>query len=208
MGAWLHYGKPVVSALWGLTRPKEPVDLGAPFVITKLRELNPKTLGELAGWLAAHTKWVSDPVWGLWDAFPQAENIEWQLNHGDGILRDDCDGLAYFSALAVRPFCDNVPDNYIVTVIYDPTEVPIQGSAHVLNLFRYQGEWRMFSNAELDTKAWETPCAALYDNSYYHSWCEGAVLQQVEVRNSDLELLATGLADCACLFGCDLMHGG
>ncbi|NLG50786.1 MAG: hypothetical protein GX552_11805 [Chloroflexi bacterium] len=207
IGAWLHYGKPILSALWGLTKRSDPVDLGAPFVFTKIRQLNPQTLRELADWLAEHTEWVSDPLWGLWDAFPTAGHIEWQLNHGDGVFRDDCDGLAYLSALAVRPFCDSVPDNYIVTVVYDPTEVPVQGSAHVLNVFRHQGEWRVFSNATLDMRAWDTPCAALYDNSYYHAWCEGARLLQVEVRNAELELLATGLWPSSRLFNCDLGLG-
>ena len=204
IATWLRYGKPALSKVAALIRAEDPVDLSAPFVFSQIRELSPSSLEALARWLAEHTEWVSDPLWGLLDFFPSAGNIAWQLNHGDGIFRDDCDGLAYLTALAVRPFCDEAKQNYIVTVIYDPTEVPIKGSAHVLNLFRYQGRWRIISNAALESKAWETPCAALYDNSYYHQWCRGAELQYIEVRSAELKLLAAGLKDCSALFGCDL----
>jgi len=138
------------------------------------------------------------------DYFPSAQNIEWQFNHGDGVFRDDCDGLAYASALAVGWFCTPAQDNYLVTVVYDPTEVPIEGSAHVLNLFRHDGEWRLFSNCNLEPAGWPTPCAALYDNSYYKSWCKGAELRYVEVRTPALRLIAAGLDQSEHLFGCSL----
>jgi hypothetical protein len=204
MDTWLHYGKPALSEVSALLRLRDPVDLDSPFVFTKIREQNPATLDALAAWLAEHTEWLSDPLGGLLDFFPTAENIEWQFNHSPGIFRDDCDGLAYLTALCVRPFCDDPAKDYLATVVYDPTEVPVEGSAHVLNLFRHQGSWRVFSNAELDAQAWETPCAALYDNSYYHCWCHGARLRHIEVRDANLGLLAAGLGSCSALFGCNL----
>lgn len=204
IATWLRYGKPALSRVAALVRAKDPVDLAALFVFSKIRECNPSSLEELAQWLAEHTEWISDPLWGLVDFFPSMGNMEWQLNHGDGVFRNDCDGLAYLTALAVRPFCDSAKENFLVTVIYDPTEVPVRGSAHVLNLFRYQGLWRIASNAALDPKAWETPCVALYDNSYYHQWCRGARLQYIEVRSAELKLLAAGLKGCSALFGCNL----
>jgi hypothetical protein len=208
IGGWLRYGKPLISGISGWLRPKDPVDLNAPLVFSRLRALNPASLGELADWLADHGEWVGDPVGGLLDYFPSAENIEWQLNHGDGVFRDDCDGLAYYTALAVGPFCASPAENYIVTVVYDPSEVPVQGSAHVLHLFRHDGSWRVFSNARLESKGWDTPCEALYDNSYYHGWCRGAELQYVEVRNRALERVAAGLEGCGHLLGCSLEGRG
>ncbi len=204
LDTWLRYGKPVLSEVSALIRARDPVDLAAPFVFSRLRELNPSSLEKLAQWLTAHTEWVSDPLRGLLDFFPTAENIEWQLNHGDGLFRDDCDGLAYLTALSVRPFCDDATQDYLATVVYDPTVVPIEGSAHVLNLFKHQGRWRLFSNAALDPKAWDTPCTALYDNSYYRGWCQGARLKHIEVRSAELKLLAAGLQSCSTLFACDL----
>jgi hypothetical protein len=200
----LRYGKPVVSGISGWFGAKDPLPLNAPFVFSKIQQLNPATLDALADWLADHAEWVGDPVGGLLDYFPSPENIEWQFNHRDGILRDDCDGLAYASALAVRPLCAPATEDYLVTVVFDPTEVPVQGSAHVLNLFRHAGQWRLFSNCELESPAWATPCAALYENSYYRSWCRGAELQQIEVRTPTLQLVAAGLAQAERLFGCSL----
>lgn len=206
IAAWLRYGKPVLSKVIALIKAREPVDLKAPFAFSKICERNPSDLEGLAQWLVEHTEWISDPLWGLLDFFPSAEHIEWQLDHGDGIFRDDCDGLAYLTALAVRPFCDDATENFLVTVIYDPLEVPVRGSAHVLNLFKHRGQWRIASNALLDSKAWETPCSALYDNGYYHQWCRGAELQYIEVRDAQLRLLASGLKEGSALFGCDLSH--
>jgi hypothetical protein len=204
LGAWLRYGKPVLSDISGWLGPKDALVPGAPFVFGRIQERNPATLDELADWLADHSEWTSDPVGGLVDYFPTAENIEWQFNHRDGIFRDDCDGLAYASALAVRPFCTRPEDDYLATVIYDPTEVPVQGSAHVLNLFHHASGWRVFSNCELDSPVWATPRAALYENSYYRGWCRGAELQYIEVRSPELRLLAAGLQQARRLWDCAL----
>lgn len=204
LGAWLRYGKPVVSGISGWLGAKDPVDVSVPFVFSKIRQLNPATLDDLASWLADHAEWSSDPVGGLLDYFPTAGNIEWQFNHRDGIFRDDCDGLAYASALAVQPFCAPAQADYLVTVVYDPTQVPVQGSAHVLNLFRHAEQWRLFSNCELEPTEWATPGAALYENSYYQGWCRNTELQYIEVRTVGLEVVAAGLAQAESLFGCSL----
>jgi hypothetical protein len=204
---WFRYGKPLASALVNLWRPREPVNLALPFVFSKIRVLQPQTLAELADWLAQHTGWTSDPLGGALDIWPKAGNIEWQLNH-KGRFEDDCDGLAYLTAWAVRPLCDDPNQDYIVTVMYDPRQVALDHWGHVLNLFRHQGEWRLFSNAELDPRAWPTPCAALYDNSYYHSYWDGQAQPPryvyVEVRSPELTLLAAGLEACSALWGCNL----
>jgi len=57
LGAWLRLGKPVVSGISGWFAHKEPVDVNAPFVFSKLRQLNPPTLEALDDWLADHTEW-------------------------------------------------------------------------------------------------------------------------------------------------------
>lgn len=204
LGAWLRFGKPVVSGISGWLGARDPLDPSAAFVFSKIQQLNPASLDGLADWLADHTEWTSDPIGGLLDYFPSAQNIEWQFNHRDGIFRDDCDGLAYASALAVQPFCTPISENYLVTVVYDPTEVPVQGSAHVLNLFRQAGQWRLFSNCELEPRGWATPRAALYENSYYRGWCGNAELRYIEVRTPALRVLAAGLQQAERLFGCAL----
>ena len=204
LAGWLRYGKPRFSRLANLFRPKDAVDFEAPFLFSALQEQSPSTLEELADWLGEHTEWVGDPLRGLVDSFPTVKNIEWQLNHGDGVFRNDCDGLALVTALAVRLFCQDPRRNWLVTVVYDPRRVALEASAHVVNLFWHDGKWRIFSNAFLDEEAWDTPCAALYGNSHHRSCCNGVELQYLEVRGPTLEFVAGGLEGSSTLFGCDL----
>jgi len=135
-------------------------------------------------WLPTAVRWKLEPLGGLFDTFPSLGHIEWQLQTR-GRFEDDCDGLAYFSANCVLPFCDDPADCYVVTVVIDPFEVGLLYAAHVLCIFRSGGFWRVISNDELYPQRWDSFEEALQQNGY----CQGHRLLLVEIRDRHLRYL-------------------
>jgi hypothetical protein len=85
---------------------------------------------------------VADPLGGVVDSFPSLGNAAFQLLN-TGKFRDDCDGLAYFSAANVEPFCDRPEDRYLVTELLNPFEAGWADAAHVMLFLRQGGQWRV-----------------------------------------------------------------
>jgi len=125
------------------------------------------TLDEYAGWLREHAEWVADPLGGVIDSFPSLGHAAFQLL-STGKFQDDCDGLAYFSAANVEPFCDRPEERYLVTVLLNPFDRDIgwANAAHVMLFFKQGGQWRVISNQYLYTPAWDTFLDALQHNDY------------------------------------------
>ncbi|MBS1252646.1 MAG: hypothetical protein MAG451_01687 [Anaerolineales bacterium] len=155
--AWLRWGKPVRSKVAGWFQPKVAFEVGdiAAF----------DSLSAFAGWLEQHTNWRADPVRGLFDLYPSLGHLFWQLEN-DGIVEDDCDGLSYFSAACVAPYCDSPADRYLVDIVLDPFEIEVSRSAHSICIFRRDAKWRVISNGVLDAGEWDTFDAAVRGNSY------------------------------------------
>jgi hypothetical protein len=123
------------------------------------------SLDEYAEWLKDHVEWVADPLGGVVDSFPSLGNAAFQLL-STGKFRDDCDGLAYFSAANVEPFCDRPEDRYLVTVLLNPFDIGWADAAHVMLFFKREGKWRVISNQVLYAPAWDTFLDALQHNDY------------------------------------------
>jgi hypothetical protein len=123
------------------------------------------SLDEYAEWLKDHVEWVADPLGGVIDSFPSLGNAAFQLL-SSGKFRDDCDGLAYFSAANVEPFCDRPEDRYLVTVLLNPFDIGWADAAHVMLFFKRAGKWRVISNQYLYAPAWDTFLDALQHNAY------------------------------------------
>lgn len=126
------------------------------------------SLEEYAGWLREHAEWVADPLGGVIDSFPSLGNAAFQLL-STGKFTDDCDGLAYFSAANIEPFCDRPEDRYLVTVLLNPFDIGWADSAHVMLFFKRDGKWRIISNQYLYEPTWDTFLDALQDNPYVAS---------------------------------------
>lgn len=126
------------------------------------------SLEEYAGWLREHAEWVADPLGGVIDSFPSLGNAAFQLL-STGKFTDDCDGLAYFSAANIEPFCDRPEDRYLVTVLLNPFDIGWADSAHVMLFFKREGKWRIISNQYLYEPTWDTFLDALQDNPYVAS---------------------------------------
>lgn len=154
--AWLRWGKPVRSKVAGLFQPKVDFDVA---------DVQFDSLSEFADWLKEHTEWRSDPVRGLFDLYPSLGHLFWQLEH-NGVVQDDCDGLSYFSAACVAPYCDSPRDRYLVDIVLDPFEIELARSAHNICVFRRHGKWRVISNGMLDAGKWPTLDEAVRGNSY------------------------------------------
>lgn len=167
---WLRWGKMALSSLADRFRPHLPWQ-GHTFA----------SLEEYGRWLPGAVRWKQEPLGGIFDTFPSLEHIEWQLQTR-GRFEDDCDGLAYFSAQNVLPFCDNPADCHVVTVIINPFEVGVMYAAHVLCIFRSGGFWRVISNDELYPQRWDSFEQALQENGY----CRGHALLHVEIRDAHL----------------------
>ena len=154
---WLRWGKPVRSKIAGLFQPKADVDVAD--IITF------DSLSDFAGWLQQHTRWRSDPLRGLLDLYPSLGYLFWQLKNKD-VVEDDCDGLSYFSAACVAPFCDSPDDRYLVDLVLDPFQIELTRSAHNICVFRRHGRWRVISNGMLEAGEWDTFDQAVRQNSY------------------------------------------
>ena len=153
-------------AIW-MTRFKRPFSRA----VMRLRPSLPwqplefASLEEYAQWLPQHVRWVPDPLGGVIDFFPSLGYMAWQL-FTKGEFEDDCDGLAFFSAAHVEPFCDRPEDRYLVTVLINPYEMGLANAAHVMLFFKREGKWRIISNQLLYEQRWETFLEALTGNPY------------------------------------------
>lgn len=154
LALWMVWLKRPFSRLANLTRPQ-----------VEWQPLRFASLEEYADWLRDHAEWVSDPLGGVFDFFPSLGHAAFQLL-STGKFRDDCDGLACFSAANVEPFCDDPEDRYLVTVLINPFEVGWVNAAHVMLFFKHGGKWRVISNHELYRGAWDTFLDALQQNDY------------------------------------------
>ena len=123
------------------------------------------SLDDYAEWLKDHVEWVADPLGGVVDSFPSQGNAAFQLL-STGKFTDDCDGLAYFSAANIEPFCDRPEDRYLVTVLINPFDIGWADSAHVMLFFKREGKWRVISNQLLYAPAWDSFLDALQGNAY------------------------------------------
>ena len=137
-----------------------------------------ESLDEYVRWMGQKLRWRSDGLGGVWDTFPSLAGLAWQLEHR-GFAEDDCDGLAYFSALMVKRFADNERDVYIVTLVLNPRYMPLQRAAHVVCIFRSGGAWRVISNTEIYPRRYPTFAAAVAENPY----ARGQEIKLVEVRD-------------------------
>ena len=154
LAVWMVWLKRPFSRVANLTKPAVP-----------WQPLQFGSLEEYAGWLRERAEWVADPLGGVIDSFPSLGHAAYQLL-ATGKFRDDCDGLAYFSAANVEPFCDRPEDRYLVTVLLNPFEIGWADSAHVMLFFKREGKWRVISNQYLYAPAWDTFLDALQDNAY------------------------------------------
>ncbi len=154
MTVWMVRLKRPFSRLADRTRPRVP-----------WQPLQFASLEEYAGWLREHAEWVADPLGGVIDSFPSLGHAAYQLL-ATGKFRDDCDGLAYFSAANVEPFCDHPGERYLVTVLLNPFDIGWADSAHVMLFFKQGGKWRIISNQYLYAPAWDTFIDALQRNEY------------------------------------------
>lgn len=169
---WLLIGKPIRTWWFNRLQPQSPVDLS---------KVTFPSLEEYAAWLAANTKWEQDPLGGLWDVYPALGHLFWQLETR-GYVADDCDGLAYFAAATVQPYCDPGTQPYVVSLTLNPFEVGLPLSVHAMCFFQHDGNWRGISNGQLDPGAW----GSLRDAVLHNSYCEGRQVVRWEVRDADL----------------------
>lgn len=163
------------AAVWGwkqglivwMTRLKRPFSNAAARLRPSLpwQPLEFASLEEYGRWLPDHVRWTPDPLGGVVDFFPSLGYAAWQL-FTKGEFRDDCDGLAFFSAANVEPFCDRPEDRYLVTVLINPFDVGLANAAHVMLFFKHEGQWRVISNHELYQQRWATFLDALTGNPY------------------------------------------
>jgi hypothetical protein len=167
---WLRWGKVVLSRLANAFRP------GLPW-----RSFTFASLAAYGKWLRMKARWKMEPLHGLFDTFPSRENIAWQLKT-HGYFADDCDGLAYFSAQNVLPFCDGPAVCYVVSVILNPFEVGLVYTAHALCILQSGGVWRVISNNRLYPQQWPSFEEALQENDY----CQGHPLLYAEIRDANL----------------------
>lgn len=170
---WFRWGKVPLSRLVDLWRPHLP-----------WQQRSHASLEAYGQWLPTAVRWKQEPLGGAFDTLPSLEYIEWQLQT-QGLFEDDCDGLAYFSAQNVLPFCDAPSDCYVVTIVINPFEVGLLYAAHVLCIFKSGGFWRVTSNDELYPQRWSSLEEALQENAY----CRGHQLLHVEIRDRDLRHL-------------------
>ena len=171
-------------AIW-MTRFKRPFSRAVMSLRPSLpwQPLEFATLEEYAQWLPQHVRWVPDPLGGVVDFFPSLGYMAWQL-FTKGEFEDDCDGLAFFSAANVEPFCDRPEDRYLVTVLINPFDMGLANAAHVMLFFKHQGKWRVISNQVLFDQRWDTFLDALMGNPYVGGrpvlW---TVIQDLRFRN-------------------------
>lgn len=154
LAVWMVWLKRPFSRMVNLTKPAVP-----------WQPLQFTSLDEYAQWLRERVEWVPDPLGGVVDSFPSLGNATFQLL-STGKFRDDCDGLAYFSAANVEPFCDRPEDRYLVTVLLNPFDIGWADAAHVMLFFKQEGKWRVISNQYLYAPAWDTFLDALQHNEY------------------------------------------
>jgi hypothetical protein len=140
------------------------------------------SLDDYVKWMGEKLRWRSDGLGGVWDTYPSLENMAWQLEN-KGYIEDDCDGLAYFSALMVQPFADSERDVYIVSIVLNPRYMPLNQAAHVVCVFRTAGAWRVISNTEIYPRRYPTFAEAVAENPY----TRGQEVKLVEVRDVKLQ---------------------
>jgi len=169
---WLRIGKPIHTWWFNRLQPQVPVDL---------RKISFPALEEYAAWLSAHVRWKPDPLGGLWDVYPTLGHLFWQLETL-GQVQDDCDGLAYFAAATVQPFCDPGTQPYVVSVTLNPFQVGLKWAVHAMCFFQHGGRWRCFSNGQLDPGAWDS----LHDAILHNAYCAGRQVVRWEVRDAGL----------------------
>lgn len=154
LAVWMVWLKRPFSRVANLAKPAVP-----------WQPLQFASLDEYAEWLKDHVEWVADPLGGVVDSFPSLGNAAYQLL-SKGKFQDDCDGLAYFSAANIEPFCDRPEDRYLVTVLLNPFDIGWADSAHVMLFFKQAGKWRVISNQLLYAPAWDSFLDALQGNDY------------------------------------------
>ena len=154
LAVWMVWLKRPFSRVANLAKPAVP-----------WQPLQFASLDEYAEWLTDHVEWVADPLGGVVDSFPSLGNAAYQLL-STGKFRDDCDGLACFSAANIEPFCDRPEDRYLVTVLLNPFDIGWADAAHVMLFFKQAGKWRVISNQLLYVPAWDTFLDALQHNTY------------------------------------------
>lgn len=132
--------------------------------------------------MADHLHWRLDRFSGLLDVFPSLEHAGWQLQH-KGVIEDDCDGLAYVAAQGALQLADSPNDVYIVTLVLDPTRLPVAKAAHVICIFKAGNRWYVISNGKIDPRRYPSFWAATTQNSYSH----GKEIKFIEVRDAQLE---------------------
>lgn len=126
------------------------------------------SLDEFATWWQAHARWQADPFKGVLDTFPTLRQAELQLSRM-ACVADDCDGLAYVAANQLRPLLAASDELYVVTIITDPfswEQDALAMAAHVICVFRHQGQWRIVSNETLFPETWADFESAVLDNPY------------------------------------------
>jgi hypothetical protein len=183
--AWFRWGRNPLSRITGYLRPRHPWQ---PPSFT--------TLDEAAAWFRSAFIWTSDPLRGLFDIIPSLENVAYQV-HREGVVREDCDGLAFTAAQLVIPFADRspagLPHSYIVTMLLDPLKVSVFDSAHAMTFFRTDGHWRVVSNHELMPESWDSFYSALTQNGYVSFWQSPVLF--AEVRDHLLHFIGSGTGE-------------
>jgi len=167
---WLRWGKILLSHLANFFRHRLP-----------WQPLTFASLEAYGQWLPTAVCWKMEPLHGFLDTFPSLEHIAWQLKTS-GRFADDCDGLAYFSAHNVLPFCDDPNDCYVASVVLNPFAVGWLYTAHALCIFRSGGHWRVISNDYLYPQRWNSFEEALQENDY----CLGWPMLYAEIRDAKL----------------------
>jgi len=178
---WFRWGKTSLSRLANLLRPRATWPQHVPFW---------RSLEEYAAWLPHHVRWTPDPLGGVFDTYLSPATLAAQMRNR-GRIEKDCDGLAQFSALNLTYLLPQPQEVFIVTVILDPFSFDKQAllyAAHVLCVFRHEGDWRVISNDSLYPERYPSFAAAVQHNPY----CAGHPLLWFEVRDIHLKRLHSG----------------
>jgi hypothetical protein len=171
LGGYFSRAKLPLSRLVDRTRPK------ADFSLPEFASLE-----DFASWMQTHLKWRLDRLAGMLDVFPSLEYVGWQLEN-NGVVEDDCDGLAYVAARGALQLADAPADVYVVTLVLDPATMAMASAAHVICVFRRAGKWYVVSNGRMDARQYPSFWAAVTQNSY----SQGREIKFLEARDANLE---------------------
>lgn len=171
LSTYFRFLKVPLSRLVDLFRPHVP-----------FRPPDVASLEDYHAWAEGRLRWKLDPLWGIIDLYPSLEFMSWQLDTR-GVAENDCDGLAYFSAAAVRHLADSEKDVYVVTIVLDPRRLSLLEAAHVITILRAGGKWRVISNAALYPRRYNTFHDTLLENPY----TRGQTILFLETRDADLK---------------------